>query len=177
MLCELMPESTFSGTGTVQIGNENKSNDIAMLKYIRIKNDVGDITSTFFIGDTMRLQIGCNFSKVVRTVQISFNIRATSGANIYHCVTKDAEFELSNLEGEVIINAVFSNLALYPGSYVIDELWLATGDNQTLDYARDVMQFQVAEGGRCVFRPLALHAAVVHVIPEWTICSKPLVPE
>lgn len=143
----------------------------ARIVEVELTNGNDEVCTTLFIGDTMTLRMKALFTEKLRAVQLSFIVKSLTKGNIYHCVTRDAGFYPDNLSGEVIFSATFPSVSLYPGTYVIDELWLATHDSLTLDYIRDVVSFQVCVGGTCVTRDLgaALHAAVVHEVPQWNI--------
>jgi len=123
---------------------------------------------SYFIGDNLTLCITAEFTRAFRALNLSFIVKSSNGGNIYHCVSRDAAFQPAAPVGIARYGATFPKLGLYPGTYVIDHLWLATADNQTLDEARDVVSFRILEGGPSVYRSLAPHAAVVHEVPSWS---------
>ena len=160
--------------GRIAVLYENKTNvingkKIATFIKVYLSDNNGDVKDSFFIGERLTLNIQVLFWEPLQRVKMSFIIKSTKGFNIYHCVTTDASFEPKNLNGMVTFAASFPENKLYPGDYVVDDLWLATMENQTIDNARDVILFHVMEGGSNVSRKLARHAAVVHEIPEWKI--------
>ena len=135
---------------------------------VYLTNANGDVCDTVFIGDEVRFSFDVTFSQPLKAAQIGFIIRSVTGGNIYHCVTRDAGFHPTDLNGSVTFTATFPSLSLYPGQYVLTDLSLDT-PTETLEFVQDALHFQVAEGGPSVYRRLAGHAAVVHEVPEWRI--------
>lgn len=133
---------------------------------VYLTNSEGDLCDNFFIGDEAHLNFEIECPYRLKAAQIGFIIRSVTGGNIYHCVTRDAEFYPTDLFGKITFKAVFPNLSLYPGQYVLTDLSLDT-PTETLEFIQDALCFQVAGGGPKVYRRLAGHAAVVHEVPEW----------
>ncbi|MCL5104342.1 MAG: ABC transporter ATP-binding protein [Armatimonadetes bacterium] len=127
----------------------------------------GTVANTFFIGDTMTVKIDVSFEERVKVAQLSFVVRSATEGNIYHCMSVDADFRPMDMEGAITFTATFPHLTLYPGTHYIDRLWIATLDGRAIDYVRDVLSFQVAQGGPCIFRDLTREYAVVHEVPIW----------
>lgn len=165
--------SSISQGGSARLSEDiltrPESNKAARFLKVQLTSGDGTIKDSFFIGESLTINIQVFFSAPFRGVRLSFIIKSRQGGNIYHCVTTDASFEPQDLNGRVTFAATFQKLKLYPGSYVIDGLWLATSESQTIENAQDILYFQVIEGGPNVFRSLAKHAAVVHEVPEWKV--------
>jgi len=134
----------------------------------RLTGSDGTVQTVFRIGDTMTLQMEVTFSKPVRSARLSFVVRSTSGVKVYHCVMQDSGLKATDVSGRTLFSATFPQLSLYPGTYVIDDLWLADSE-ETLDHVSDVMTFSVVEGGPAVRRQLGKNMALVHTVPEWTL--------
>jgi hypothetical protein len=66
---------------------------------------------------------------------------------------------------------------LYPDTYFIDDLWMASDTDALDSIPGEVLTFSVAEGGPEVKRVLADHKAVVHMSPEWSVDGAGIVAE
>lgn len=139
----------------------------AMLRSISLLNAAGDVADTFFIGQHLTFRFEILFRHSVSGAQIAFIIRNNLGQNIYHVTNIDSDFEIRGEVGTATVRATFPDLALYPGTYVLDCLWLADGRGTELDFVRDCITYHVAEGGPHVRRPLYGHAGLVHARLEW----------
>jgi lipopolysaccharide transport system ATP-binding protein len=122
----------------------------------------------FCVGEKMHVKIVAWFPTMQRKVKLSFIVKSLSKGYIYHIVATDGGFEPSNLCGEYEFTATFEKLKLYPGSYMIDHLWMANGNGEGLDVRTDVIVFRVEQGGPFLVRTLALHAGIVHEVLEWS---------
>ncbi|MBI2843640.1 MAG: ABC transporter ATP-binding protein [Armatimonadetes bacterium] len=164
------PSSTH-GDGYVELCDDRSSYEeqVAQFRGARLLGSDGGSRNVFFIGDAMTLQIDVLFHRPVDLARLSFVIRTGSGLNVYHCVMQDSGFEARNLVGPVSFYATFPRLALYPGTYYVDDLWLATPTRTLDNISGDVLSFSVAEGGKGVCRRLASNMAVVHEVPKWTL--------
>jgi len=166
-------QSSINSKGSVDLLEDpvSQPNDNTAAKFVKVQlaDRNGSIKDSYFIGESLILSIQAIFYRPLRGARLSFIVKSRHAGNIYHCVTRDASFEPQELNGLVTFTATFPELKLYPGIYIIDHLWLATSENKTLDLDRDVLSFQVMEGGPHVFRSLARHAAVVHEVPEWKV--------
>ena len=145
-----------------------EGNGEARFVKVQVTDADGRPSDSFFIGDTARVEIEVIFEKPVKAAQIGFIIRSVTAGGIYHCVTRDAGLEASDLFGRVTFTATFASLRLYPGEYVLGDLSIDT-PNETLQFIPDALCFRVAEGGPKVYRYLSGHAAVVHEVPEWRL--------
>lgn len=125
------------------------------------------ISDTFFIGESMTINMDLKFYNEIPKFQMSFVVQTSMGIGIYHCASTDVTTTLGEGKGEVTVSATFPHLMLYPGNYTIDELWLATADGQKIDYVRNCIGFHVPEGGPNVNRALAKSVAVVLELPKW----------
>lgn len=136
---------------------------------LTLENDQGNVTDNFFIGESLviRALVGCH--QEVSELQMAFNICSIRGMNIYHCMSRDAAFRPRGPSGLLEFTIRFPALKLYPGSYMLDKLWLADANNNTLTVNYDCLGFHVLEGGPNLYRGLLLHEAVVHEVPEWTM--------
>jgi lipopolysaccharide transport system ATP-binding protein len=124
--------------------------------------------NTFCIGDAMKLRIRLYFPKRLCGCFVSFIIKSVAKGPVFHAVTRDADFLPQDLEGEEEFCALFASLRLYPGTYVIDDLWLANGAMEPLEVHADVLAFTVLQGGGFVKRPLVAQKGIIHEIPVWT---------
>jgi len=164
-------EQPFSSYGTVLIDSlrreDEKKPQIARFVSVSLLNAKGSIADTFHIGELMTVKFDIFFEVPVDAIMLSFIVRSAAGINIYHCVSRDTEFLATDVHGSVSITATFPNVDLYPGSYVIDDVWLATAGGEQLDIAKDVLGFHIAEGGSAIIRRLAREKALVHEVPTW----------
>lgn len=165
-------QTPMNNAGIWELGDTNvESADGAVAKFTRIQleDEKGVVKDSYFIGETMRVHMEVIFYSQVRQLKLSFMIKSPGKGPVYHCVSSDAPFAPTNLYGLVTFTATFPKLNLYPGTYVIDLLHMATMHGETLDCIRDLLVFHINEGGPCVFRELAQHAAVIHEVPEWSV--------
>lgn len=165
------PRGEVSNAGEVNFRDDDalESQDAtAQFRAARLTSSDDAVRKAFFIGESMTLSIDAVFHEPAESAQLSFVVRNTAGLNVYHCVMQDAGLGAMRLHGAVTFTVTFPRLSLYPGSYVIDDLWLANA-NETLDHVNDVMSFDVAEGGPSVRRQLGRNMAVVHETPEWAV--------
>lgn len=134
---------------------------------LTLENDQGNVTDTFFIGEPLVIRARVVCHREVSELQMAFNICSIRGMSIFHCMSRDAAFRPRGPAGLLEFTVRFPALKLYPGSYIIDKLWLADASNNTLTLNRDCLGFHVLEGGPHLYRGLLLHEAVVHEVPEW----------
>ena len=134
---------------------------------VRVLNAKGEVCTHFQIGDTISFEMRVCAPAQEQALQLSFIVRSGDGRNIYHCLSQDIEFALPAFQGLRTVVATFRDLRLYPGSYVINDVWLARSDGETIDLKKDCASFVVLEGGSRLRRRLALHAGTVLELPEW----------
>jgi lipopolysaccharide transport system ATP-binding protein len=166
-------EQPLSHSGTMLVDSlrqlaDKKPKDARFVRVTLLSGN-GTIADTFHMGETMTIKLDIAFERPVVAAVLSFIVRTAAGGNIYHCVSRDAQFLAISPHGDVSIAVTFPRIMLYPGSYVIDDVWLATADGEQLDYVRDVLGFYIDEGGSSIFRRLAREKAVVHEVPTWKI--------
>jgi lipopolysaccharide transport system ATP-binding protein len=123
----------------------------------------------FYTGELMRLQIHVAFPSPQQTCVISFVVKSLARGYVYHIMTRDAGLTLCDLTGNWVLTAIFPKLALYPGDYIVDDLWMGTGRGEPLDVRKDVLVFTVLQGGPFVSRELSTYAAIAHEVPQWTV--------
>jgi lipopolysaccharide transport system ATP-binding protein len=145
-----------------------KENEIAAITKISLHNASGQVSDAFFIGNSLTICFELIFFKHVSDFQVSFIVKSSLGNNIYHCVSRDSCPLFTDGLGRVSISATFPTNSLYPGTYIIDELWIATGKGMQLDLEKDCISFHVPEGGPSVHRRLAKQFAIVHEVPNWS---------
>ena len=163
-------EQSAGRGGTVVLGSLAADSSDDRPRFIRcsLHSEDGLTKDVFCVGEKMQLKIAAWFPTVQRNVRLSFIVKSLSKGYIYHIVATDGGFEPSNLCGEYEFTATFEKLKLYPGSYMIDHLWMATGNGEGLDVRTDVIVFRVEQGGPFLVRTLALHAGIVHEVLEWS---------
>jgi len=170
----LRPALVTSGVVTILDSSyTNRRQDQAKFVKVSLMDPDNVVKNSFFIGETLVLSMDIRFFITIKSIQLSFIVRSINGTNIYHCVAKDADFLPKNLNGLMSIKVNFPALALYPGTYIIDDLWLASSEGIELDHADDVIAFKVPEGGPNVVRRLGLNKAIIHEIPAWCIEISP----
>jgi lipopolysaccharide transport system ATP-binding protein len=131
----------------------------------------GEPTSQYFMGDEMRLRFGVQLPNAVGGLRISFRVLTASGERVYHCVGLDNSFCPTLTAGRHYIEARLDKLALYPGTYVVDDLWMASGSG-TMDQVADALHFAVEEGGTHMTRHVNPQFALVHEVPNWRVCDE-----
>jgi lipopolysaccharide transport system ATP-binding protein len=142
--------------------------EVAAITRVFLSDNSGDVSDTFFIGEGMTINFDIMFFEAVPEFQLSFIVCSSTGTNIYHCVSRDVVPFFTGGVGQVSVRAKFPQQQLYPGTYIIDEVWLATPRGDQLDLVKNCITFHVPEGGPHVNRVLAKHAAVVHAQPVWS---------
>ena len=166
------PQASVDRVAKATFGDRDASGGrdaTARFREARLTSSDGAVRDVFFIGESMTLKMDVIFHKRVDCPRLSFGVRSATGVRIYHCVMQDAGFQPAELSGAVSFTATFPQLSLYPGTYFIDDLWLAV-HSETLDSViGDALSFSVAEGGAGVGRELAKNAALVHEVPEWAL--------
>jgi len=166
-----------AASACVRLGEGSSGDSAACFTGASLVGQDGRPKNVFFIGDEMSVRIDLAFREPVDNLRLSFGIRNSDGTGIYHCVLEDSGFQPTQLYGNVTFTARFPSLMLYPGTYFIDDLWLAS-DRATLDtIPGEVLSFSVAEGGPVIKRMLATHKAVVHEAPEWSIDDTRIIAE
>jgi len=123
----------------------------------------------FYTGELMKLKIEVTFPSLKTNCVISFIVKSLTRGFVYHIMTTDANLMLEDLTGNLILIAIFPKLPLYPGSYIVDDLWLGSDRGQTLALMKDVLSFTVFPNGPFVNRVLPTHAGIVHEVPLWTV--------
>lgn len=149
-----------------------KMPDKARILEVALLDRAGKLANSFFSGDPLTIRIRAFLPNAAEDAQVSFVIRSPAIGNIYHCLTRDAEFYPKGLQGIVTFTATFPRISLYPGVYLVDDVWLAKiRNNETIDCAKDVLSFRVESGGTYLSRPVSRNTAIIHEIPQWQIIS------
>ena len=152
--------------------NTKRANSKARFVGACLEGKNGSGGDVFFIGDEMYVRMDIIFNEPTDNIRLSFAVRNADGVGVYHCVMEDSDFRPGVLCGRVSIKARFPHLSLYPGTYYIDDLWLASGSKTLDNIEGDILSFTIAEGGSVIRRRLASNKALVHEVPEWTVDSK-----
>jgi lipopolysaccharide transport system ATP-binding protein len=167
---ESLSELTSSSKPLAGDFTPGKTPAAAKLLEVALLNKENQLANSFFPGDSLTVRIKVFLLDPAEDMQLSFVVKSPLVGNIYHCLTRDADFYPKGLQGAVTFTATFPKLALYPGMYLIDDIWLAkVRNNEMVDCARDVLAFKVEEGGDYLTRPVNRNTAVVHEIPRWRI--------
>lgn len=132
----------------------------------------GSACSSFFIGETIVINAVVKAGSSLRKVQMSFIVRNDLGTGVLHCMSQDDLPYLDISGGLAKISATIPEICLYPGEYVLDEIWLATSTGETLDCTGPCLRFTVAEGGPFIKRSLAKHAALIYEPTFWQVESQ-----
>ena len=169
-ITKYMSVPTASGICDLNDVKTRSGNGLARFNRIVTKKGQGEVSDTFVIGDDIDFDIIIKCYQIVQKGRMSIRISSIEGISIYHFVSSDAGFELNDLREIVNLHLVIKNQKLYPGVYYVT-LWLATSNQETLDYIVNAIKFTVIDGGIVVTRPLDLTAAIIHEIPEWTRIS------
>lgn len=123
----------------------------------------------FYTGEELKIRIHVAFPSHQQSCVVSFIVKSLTRGYVYHIMTRDANLKLCHLTGNLVLTAIFQKLALYPGDYVVDDLWLGSDRKESLDLLKDVMTFSVVQGGPFVSRELPTHAGIVYEVPQWTV--------
>jgi lipopolysaccharide transport system ATP-binding protein len=128
----------------------------------------GRRTDRFVMGEPWTLRFGFELEKPISGLRCSYRIVTEQGDRVYHCVGRDDGFAPTLPAGHHTIEASLDRLALYPGSYIVTDLWLA-GRNEVLDKITDVLTFSVEESGSYPTRDVNPNFAVVHQVAHWRV--------
>lgn len=131
----------------------------------------GEPKDVFVVGEKMQVRITARFPIKQRGVKLSFNVKSLSKGYLYHIIASDEWTGAADpdLLGEYEFIAVFNKNKLYPGTYTIDDLYMANSLGVCVDLRSDVLYFRVEQGGPYAKREFAIHAGVVHEVPEWSL--------
>jgi lipopolysaccharide transport system ATP-binding protein len=147
--------------------------DQAKILEVALLGEGGRLTNSFFTGDRLIVRIKAFLPNAAEDMQVSFVIKSPAAGNIYHCLTRDAGFYPKGLRGVVVFSAIFPKFSLYPGLYLLDDVWLAKiRNNETADCAKDVLSFKVEPGGNYLSRPVSINTAIIHEIPRWQVATE-----
>jgi lipopolysaccharide transport system ATP-binding protein len=135
----------------------------------------GEPKDVFVVGEKMQLRITANFPTKLQSIHLSFMVKSLSKGNIYHIGASDGWAVPTDLQGEYEYTATFEKNKLYPGTYTIDNLWMATTTGEQLDLRPDALFFRVEPGGPYLKRALAAHAGIIYEVPEWS--SRKVLPD
>ena len=158
-----------SGKITFSPPTSTGTEQIVRLIDVKLLNRDGIIADTFTIGEPITICCSISSRNPVREILIGIIIRSAQGTNIFHCHSSDAKCRIENLHGTISIKITFSEIRLYPGSYVIGEFDITLPEGDIMDSHRDFLGFTIIEGGSKIYRRLFPHAALVHEVPSWTL--------
>ncbi len=129
----------------------------------------GQVSDLFYVGEQLTVNFDLHFFEPAPEFQMSFAVRSSLGTPIYHCVSRDGPSGFfAGSEGQVTVSATFPYNKLYPGRYVMDEIWVATRNGNMLYFGAGAgIPFHVSDSSPHVHRPLLPHCAVVHEIAMW----------
>lgn len=161
-----------SNRGQVRLMEDNAAiGSGAAITLVQLSNREGIIRDVFHLGDSLSVTFGLRLCEEIDGIRMSFVVKSPECGNVYHCVAQDAGFEPKRVKGSITVRATFEQLCLYPGRYVIDDVWIADKSGHTLDNAKDVLVFDVLEGGQNLCRPLGKLMAIVHEVPSWRMVN------
>jgi lipopolysaccharide transport system ATP-binding protein len=135
---------------------------------VELLNGDGTLVDRFVMGERWVLRFEIELDKPMSGLRCSFRITTDRGDRVYHLVARDNGFSPSLPAGRHVIAASLDPLALYPGTYVLTDLWLA-GRSEVLDKIPDVLSFAVEESGTYPDRDLNPNFAVVHEVANWSV--------
>jgi lipopolysaccharide transport system ATP-binding protein len=135
---------------------------------VELVDEHGNRTERFGMGERWMIRFEIELDKPMTNLRMSYRITTENGDRVYHCVARDDGFSPSLPAGSHTIEAAFDRLALYPGSYILADLWLA-GRSEVLDKIPDVLTFIVEESGTYPDRDVNPNFAVVHQVARWSV--------
>lgn len=160
-----------NGNGqALQIFSEIEGSDQPSITHVQILNKCHAVQSEYRVGDSLTIEIGIYTPAPIGRIQVSFIIQRDDGTNIYHCKSIDSTCYIRGEENKrSLVRATFNRLMLYPGTYLVRDVWIATEDGVTLDLKEDTAAFSVSQGSY-PNRELQRGAGLIHTDPYWK-CS------
>jgi len=146
-----------------------QGDETACVTRVYLTGHSGQVSDLFYVGEQLTVNFDLHFFEPAPEFQMSFAVRSSLGTPIYHCVSRDEPSGLfAGSEGPVTVSATFPYNKLYPGRYVIDEIWVGTGKRKMLYFSSGAgIPFHVPDSSPHVHRPLPPHRAIIHEIPTW----------
>jgi lipopolysaccharide transport system ATP-binding protein len=125
-------------------------------------------TERFRMGESWTVRFKIQLDRAMSGMRFSFRIVTDEGEKVYHCVARDDGFTPTLEAGTHWITSTLDPLSLYPGDYILADLWLA-GRSDVLDKIPDVLSFSVDESGIYPDRDVNPNFALVHQVAEWKL--------
>ena len=144
-------------------------NGTLKFSYLNFKNQNGELTNQYVIGDDMILNLtiisnGSGNTKPLIAIHI-FNEDETIISNIENT---DSSFDLNEISNRIDLKIEFKNLIFYPGKYKIG-FWIGSQDySETFDHLIYCADFFINEGSPFVRRKLSKNGGFVYLTPNWS---------
>jgi len=138
----------------------------------------GKLSDHFITGGEININVSllCSENLCGSKIILSFVITSNDGIGILHCVSRDAMDAIFEINDSILnITATIKNLPLYPGNYVINEVWVANEQGQTLVLRNPYLSFTVLDTSPHLIRVLGLGKALIHIVPQWSSKSERVV--
>ena len=150
----------------------SNADDRARFTAIGLCGPDGKPKGSLAIGDDLRIWVETVFYQPARIVQFSLIIKSSLGLNIYHIVSPDSGFWMRDVEpGEYALEIVVPGIALYPGEYTIDTLWLADANDRVIDAPSEGISFTVTGDSPLVNRPLRHSHGMLYQVADWRLVA------
>ena len=164
-----LKSQAVSNDGHILADRPKDDSKIARFLGFWLSSPDGEDAVVFSMGTDVVFNISCEFSRPLLDPYISIEIYTSSGAPVYQLINTDGGLNLSDITGEVKLNACLHDLRLYPGLYYI-KLGLCDHSGYLIDYIESVVSFEVVPGENIrLNRKLNPAGGVIYEEADWSI--------
>jgi lipopolysaccharide transport system ATP-binding protein len=137
------------------------------VKWAKIFNADGVITSDFSLGQDLNIQFAVNTERQIQNIRFSVQIKTSAGFPVCNMVDVDSGFQIGTIDGFSIYNITLKDIRFYPDVYSIG-FWIGnTESDLTYDYVEDCLAFQIVDSGQLTLRPLPRSTGLLFLTPVW----------
>lgn len=139
------------------------------LRQIELRNQRDEVTSSYGIGDDLRIHLHFSAETDIRRVKVVLDITESNGSKVATFYDEDSRFALNGVKGTAHVSVTLGDLRFYPGSYAVgvEVLSEVNGWQYDLyDCLPACIGFQMVNNG--VFhRSLNRRDGLVFLTPTW----------
>ena len=163
--------STEQGFAESESFAHRRGSQKVCLKRIELRNQHGEMTGVYAIGDDLHIHLFIEPSAALNKVKMVVSVFESNGDCVCTMYDNDAGFSLRDISGPRHVSIDLPDLRLCPGQYRIDVGLLSEIFHYQYD-AYDIIEscivFKMVNKS-VINRELKRHGGLLYVTPEWTI--------
>jgi ABC-type polysaccharide/polyol phosphate transport system ATPase subunit len=134
---------------------------------IRLKNQKGELTKNFSIGNDLLIEFCVENYSPETKVEIGLQVKTSEDIPVFHFMGKDANFKIDTKVKENWFSVLIKDIRLFIGTYYINLTCSSVSGQQLFHHVENAISFEITDGGKYTFRSLPREAGLFYLVPEW----------